>query len=833
MKLRRKYILRIFPARRIVDHSRRRVIPERLPQHLVYIILCGGAAVAALWQFAQPQLTFTVLGLIPLLALLAYVPYRIIPSWWRFMIQLAVVAAAAVWLMYRLMHGIPADKTLSEVLAIACLIFLMAQNARDYGYLFAISMILLAYGALLPRTVYLWCLGVVFGSMLILLYSSRLQQLAADPQLPNPPRVLRRNWHILALHLGLVAGCFALIFPLFPTDPRDSRGIFAVSFNTDKSSMLPANLQQWFQSEKVRQEPGGARIVRSGTPDTLEAGGSLMKLKGKQPASSSQDGSGGAPPGRDLVLRVKSPLKLYHLAQIYDEYDGTRWLASAELKRGRITARSAERSAFRVISSRYTILKWLGPKLYAPYRPISFERSSDTASGCLLRTTFYNSELVADNYPNLPFSYMVSSEISTELEKPLSEQTPRRWRERPERAHYLKLPEKKISERLKKKVGELTRNAGSDYEKALILRDYLRDNFKYQQYSRPVPEGRETADYFVFELKEGHCEYFAAALAVMARLAGLPSRTAAGFSPGDFNTLQNVFEVYEYHAHAWTQIFVPEYGWLTMDATPPGEIQSQTTPIGIGKLRDPFGDEWRVTPPELTEHTLQTLKEMYLKQVRAEEPPSKAAEIILQMAEAQEEIRKQIKETYRKVAPKAAKNAVDNGKKKTGGEAAWEYLKRLGSRGGHYLQSVREFLRNYCWAVFTAVAVLFAACILLRKQLRLRRIRRQRREAQLRFEEAAAALKGKAYRESVLAGYQAIRIELTLAGAPRRRNEELLEYARSLAVFRDGFDERMETVVRAFYEAEYGTGQVSRRSAVLAFRNICAMRRKLPSDLHY
>lgn len=825
MKLWRKYILRILPVKRIVDHSRRRQTPERLPQHLVYTILCGAAVVASLWQYAQPQLTFAVLGLIPVLALLAYVPYRVIPSWWRFMIQLAVVAAAAVWLMYRLTHGIPADKVLSEVLAITSLIFLMAQNARDYGYLFAISMILLAYGALLPRTVYLWCLGVAFGSMLILLYSNRLQQLSANPRLPNPRRILRRNWHILALHLGLVAGCFALIFPLFPTDPSGSKGIFAVAFNTDKSSMLPANLQQWFQSEKVKQEQGGIRIIRNGTPDTLEAGGTPMKIKGKQPDSSSQDGSGSAPPGRDLVLRVKSPLKLYHLAQLYDEYDGTRWLASAELKRGRINVRSSERSASRMVSSRYTILKWLSPKLYAPYRPVSFERNNDTAPYSLLRTTFYNSELASNNYPNLPFSYLVSSEISTELENPLSERTRRRWRERPARAHYLKLPEKKISERLKKKVEELTRNAKNDYEKALILRDYLRNNFKYQQYSRPVPEGKETVDYFVFELKEGHCEYFAASLAVMARLAGLPSRTAAGFSPGDFNTLQNVFEVYEYHAHAWTQIFVPEYGWLTMDATPPGEIRSQTTPIGIGKLRDPFGDEWRVTPPELTEHTLQTLKDMYLKQVRAEETPSKAAEIIMQVAEVQEEIRKQIKETYRKVAPKSANRASD--KKKTRGEAAWEYLKQLGSRSQHYLRTGQEFLRRYYPAVVLAGAALIAAYVLLRKQLRLRRLHRQEEEAKACFEKAAAALKAGEYRESVLFGYQAIRIELTLAGVPRRRNEELLDYARMLADFREGFDRRMTTVVLAFYEAEYGTGEVSRRSAVLVQRNIRAMRRGL------
>ena len=197
----------------------------------------------------------------------------------------------------------------------------------------------------------------------------------------------------------------------------------------------------------------------------------------------------------------------------------------------------------------------------------------------------------------------------------------------------------------------------------------------------------------------------------------------------------------------------------------------------------------------------------------------------MQVAEVQEEIRKQIKETYWKVAPKSANRASD--KKKTRGEAAWEYLKQLGSRSQHYLRTGQEFLRRYYPAVVLAGAALIAAYVLLRKQLRLRRLHRQEEEAKACFEKAAAALKAGEYRESVLFGYQAIRIELTLAGVPRRRNEELLDYARTLADFREGFDRRMTTVVLAFYEAEYGTGEVSRRSAVLTLRNICAMRRSL------
>ena len=218
-----------------------------------------------------------------------------------------------------------------------------------------------------------------------------------------------------------------------------------------------------------------------------------------------------------------------------------------------------------------------------------------------------NSELTAEHYPRLPFVYTVTSRLSTDFHWFATEEEDgkrkvggRHWEEVLPPRHYLQLPEEKISARLREKVRELTEGISSRYGKAMVLRDYLRDNFTYEQFSKPVPEGREGADYFVFELKEGHCEYFASTLAVMARLAGLPARVATGFSPGDYNTLLNLFEVYERHAHAWTQIFVPEYGWLTVDATPPGAVQSRTTPLGIGQLRDPFGDEWRVTPPELT-----------------------------------------------------------------------------------------------------------------------------------------------------------------------------------------------------------------------------------------
>ncbi len=824
---------RIFPVKRMVDHSRRRSGPERLPLHWAYAGLTALATIASLWRYGHPEFTISVLVLTPIAAALAYVPYRIVPSWCRLLLQLALLIGAGFWSMFRLKAGIPVDKALVELLALSVLIFLMAQRVRDYGYVFAISILLLVYGALLPRTIYLWCLGIGAGLVLFLLYNNRLRQLGRAPALENPRRIVRRNWHIIGIHLGLSFCFFLLIFQLFPTTPSETKGIFSVSFSHEKESMLPQDLRHWFESEKALKRSGGEHIVRSRRPDSIGMDGLSIALKGEQPDRAADGGGGSAPPGENLVFRVKSPLKLYHLAQLYDAYDGSGWRVSPELRKGRIRRHPEGGGACRNVTSRYTILRWISPKLYAPFRPLNFEQAPG-AEFSNLSKTFYNSELATENYPRLPFVYTVTSRLSTDFsyfvtggEEGRRKPGGRHWEELAPPRHYLQLPEEKISLRLREKVKELTGEIRSSYGKAMALRDYLRNHYTYKQFSQPVPEGREGVDYFVFELREGHCEYFASALAVMARLAGLPARVATGFSPGDYNTLLNLFEVYERHAHAWTQIFVPEYGWLTMDATPPGAIQSRTTPPGIGQLRDPFGDEWRVTPPELTSHTLDTLQNLYLKQLRQEGEVSRAAEMMMQVAKMEEDLRNKVKETYRKMAPKGQKAMTTRSAKPPPGSPAAR-LAKLMEPGRKAVQAAAILLRNHWLESACAATVLMAVVLMVRiavRQNRQNRLRRRMREA---LAGAAASLRRGAFRDSVDSSYRAARYLLLLAGAPPRGGRELLDYAMTLEEFLPGAAELLKPVFLAFYQSEYGARErISRRSALLTLRRVRSLRRRL------
>ena len=339
-------------------------------------------------------------------------------------------------------------------------------------------------------------------------------------------------------------------------------------------------------------------------------------------------------------------------------------------------------------------------------------------------------------------------------------------------AHFLRLPET-LSPRIAELAKNITKNVHTPYEKAVALRDFLRNNYKYKLYAAPTPSGKESVEYFLFELKEGHCEYFAAALTVLARCAGLPARAAAGFSPGNYNALTRKIEVYEYHAHAWTQIFIANTGWLTFDAVPPGEIVSETTPAGLGRFRDPFGEEWRVMPPEMTRHTLQYVQKKMQEEaalreadrLRREERRKKQQEVRLDPA------KKPVRKKDLKKVPAKARQVRPTGLK--------ERIRR-------YIDDCKEKLREKVLrllavpevrnAVIVSVIAGIVVVLSFRRTLRLLK-HLFHRERSKRLLVRARLIREKDPAQSVLCLYRAVRLLLILSGMERRRNTELIAYA--------------------------------------------------------
>jgi transglutaminase-like putative cysteine protease len=136
---------------------------------------------------------------------------------------------------------------------------------------------------------------------------------------------------------------------------------------------------------------------------------------------------------------------------------------------------------------------------------------------------------------------------------------------------YLQLP--RLDPRIPQLAAQVTGSAASNYDKATALELYLRTHYGYTL-QLPRSLVADPLANFLFDRKQGHCEYFASSMAVMLRTLGVPARVVNGFRSDEFNDLTSNYVVRAKNAHSWVEAFFPGYGWVTFDPTPAGAIES-------------------------------------------------------------------------------------------------------------------------------------------------------------------------------------------------------------------------------------------------------------------
>jgi hypothetical protein len=132
---------------------------------------------------------------------------------------------------------------------------------------------------------------------------------------------------------------------------------------------------------------------------------------------------------------------------------------------------------------------------------------------------------------------------------------------------YLQLPQN-LDPRVADLAREITKDGTTPYEKASLIESYLRRKYRYTLNLTWTP-GPQPLPMFLFDAKTGHCEYFASAMAILGRAAGIPTRLVNGFQMGEFNPVGSDYIVRESDAHSWVEAYFPERGWTEFDATPP------------------------------------------------------------------------------------------------------------------------------------------------------------------------------------------------------------------------------------------------------------------------
>jgi transglutaminase-like putative cysteine protease len=132
---------------------------------------------------------------------------------------------------------------------------------------------------------------------------------------------------------------------------------------------------------------------------------------------------------------------------------------------------------------------------------------------------------------------------------------------------YLQLPEA-FSPRVSELAVQITQELETPYDKAAAITSYLRREIEY---ANPLPESPpaevDPVEWVLFDLKQGFCNYYAAAEVLMLRSVGVPARMAVGFAQGTFDEEAKVYIVRNLNAHAWPEVYFPGIGWVEFEPT--------------------------------------------------------------------------------------------------------------------------------------------------------------------------------------------------------------------------------------------------------------------------
>ena len=141
-------------------------------------------------------------------------------------------------------------------------------------------------------------------------------------------------------------------------------------------------------------------------------------------------------------------------------------------------------------------------------------------------------------------------------------------------SEYLQSPPQ-LDPRIRGLAEQITASIPSPLDKASAIETYLRLHYGYTL-QLPSKTPQDPISNFLFVRKEGHCEYFASAMAVMLRSIGIPSRLVNGFSAGEFNDLTGQYVIRASDAHSWVEAYIPGEGWKEFDPTPSAGPHAQS-----------------------------------------------------------------------------------------------------------------------------------------------------------------------------------------------------------------------------------------------------------------
>ena len=285
--------------------------------------------------------------------------------------------------------------------------------------------------------------------------------------------------------------------------------------------------------------------------------------------------SGGAGAGRDrlvlsgpvrlsqrVVMTVRSDEPYYWRGATYDTWTGHDWLSSDKIPLTRTEKQPVLPTRFGLrkrVKVDFEINQSRSDLIYTPDEPVAltipykvFTRGGEPAVQDFSALRAKKPAIPKLTYSVEALTTMASAEELRAAPADVPEMVRR----------YTQVPD--VPQRVRDVARQLGNPHRNNYNKAVAIEQFLR-RYPYTLDVRPAPPDRDAVEYFLFDLKQGYCDYFASAMVVLLRLNGIPARLATGYVAGKFDNTTNKFIVTEEEAHSWPEVYFPGIGWMAFE----------------------------------------------------------------------------------------------------------------------------------------------------------------------------------------------------------------------------------------------------------------------------
>ena len=293
--------------------------------------------------------------------------------------------------------------------------------------------------------------------------------------------------------------------------------------------------------------------------------------------------------GDNFVFRVDTPSVRYWRAVVYDTYTGRQWLNTAEEEQEFEAGEAVPVAAWssrEVLTQTITLMAPTGSMLFgapdilhasvpmaALVRPVPAPLlNAEDNDGQAVEVSRANARTSMESGDSYTIVSIATDVVERGLESAGTDYPPGITEP------YLQLPDN-FSVRVGEEALSQTAGYATAYAKAKAIETFLR-GYLYNDEIEAPPADRDPVEYFLYDIEEGYCDYYATSMVVMLRSIGIPSRVVSGYAEGTYDEESNQFFVTERDAHTWVEVYFPGYGWIEFEPT-----------AGESQLNRPTGDE--------------------------------------------------------------------------------------------------------------------------------------------------------------------------------------------------------------------------------------------------